>query len=701
MKVRDLMERIRLHEIALPEFQREYVWEVEQAQKLLQSLYKGYPTGSLLFWETTTSPATKQAQEKPQVSGQQQIILDGQQRLTALYLLTQGEPPPYYGLHEIAHDPRGIQFDLVTGAFYPAHTSDRSLACLAVSKCFYDTPNYLAIAQALTGSHQGEAVSQVMAQCVDNLSRLRGILDYDYPIQVVPVSATLDDAIDVFDRINSSGTKLTPAELALTHISGKWPEARQTMKALQHHLAEHHFHFDLDFFVRGLAGIVNHRADFTELHYLPAGILQQSWEQLATALTTLISSVLKPAFVLSDTYLSSTELLIPLVVYMTRNGGAFPSGQAQRRAIYWLYVANMWGRYVDELNQRLAHDLSMVRRSTDPWSEFVNTIVGQRGRIDLYPGDFEGCGPQHPLFRMVLITMASRGAMDWATRVPLSSVRQVRARPIFSPPDQAGTPDELLLCKQADEIANQVLLVNEPSAPLLQLLATLAQSQPQLLEQHCIPNEVSLWQSQQFSAFLRTRREQIAAAINLRLQPLREALSNAKPAATIHELIKAGESASLEFKASLRYNVNKSVKDTDLEQEVAKAVAAFLNAEGGYLLIGVADNGEIYGIERDIEYCKNKNVDGFELELRNALRTKMGPESNLYVRTYFSTVEGKRICVVRVFRSPRPIFCAYKAFKEKGPPGPEVPTFFVRMGNQSPKLSTSEANSYIAMHWRR
>src|SRR5688572_7819956 len=106
MKVADLIHRIRLHEIALPEFQREYVWEVEQAQQLLQSLYNTYPTGSLLFWETTTPPAIKRAQAVPELAGQHQIILDGQQRLTTLYLLIQGEPPPYYSIGEIEHDPR-------------------------------------------------------------------------------------------------------------------------------------------------------------------------------------------------------------------------------------------------------------------------------------------------------------------------------------------------------------------------------------------------------------------------------------------------------------------------------------------------------------------------------------------------------------------------------------------------------------------
>jgi len=696
------MERIRLLEIALPEFQREYVWEVEQAQKLLQSLYNGYPTGSLLFWETTAPPATKGAQGEQQSAGQQQIILDGQQRLTALYLLTQGEPPHYYGLNEIEHDPRGLCFDLVVGTFrLPQSSGPRPPAWVPVPECFRGELDTVAIAQAVTGGRQDEALSTLITRCVNNLSRLRGILDYDYPIQTVPVSATLSDAIDVFDRVNSSGTKLTAAELALTHISGKWPEARQTMKALLQQLAEHHFRFDLDLLVRGLAGVVSGRADFAELHYLPTGTIQQGWGRLAEALNALIVSMLTPASITSDAHLSSAELLIPLAVYLARNGGTFPSDQARRRATYWLYVANMWGRYTSEVEQRLAHDLSIVRRNTDPWAELVGAIVEQRGRIDVRPGDLEGRGPEHPLFRMVLITLSARGAADWTTEMPLSKVPQLRSYRLFPLPEQAGDLDLQLQRKQADEIANQVLLVSEPDTPLLYQLPALAQGRPHILEQHCIPDEPSLWQAQQFGAFLRARRERISAAINMRMQSFKEALSSAKPVGDIHQLIQAGESASLEFKSTLRFSIKDGAKDMELEQEVAKTIAAFLNAEGGFLLIGVQDNGDIYGIEQDIELLQPKNVDGFELALRELIRARMGPENNLYVRTYFPKVSGKTICVVQVFRSPRPVFCTPKPPKQKGAQAPEgAMTFFARVGNLSQSMSPSETNSYIAMHWR-
>lgn len=534
-----------------------------------------------------------------------------------------------------------------------------------------------------------------------HLSRLRGILDYDYPVQAVPPSATLDDAIDVFDRVNSMGTKLTAAELALTHISGKWPEARQTMKALLQELAAKHFHVDLDFLVRGLAGVISGRAQFAELHYLPAAQIQAGWAQLAPALTHLVEVLPAHAALRSSNDLSSPDVLLPPAVHMARHGGTFPHPQGMRRAIYWLYAANMWGRYTSEGDQRLDYDLSVVHRSAEPWAELVETITEQRGRIEVRASDLEGRGPEHPLYRMARVVISAQGAADWTTGMPLASLPHIRSFPLFPPPAQLNTLDTQLQRRQADEIANRIFLMVEPSSPLLSLLPALARQPPEVLEQHCIPHDAGLWQAQHFSAFLSARRERIAAAINTRLQQFYGAFGPAQGYKNVSELIAAGESIGVEFKSTLRWNVKEEAEDLELEQEVAKTIAAFLNAEGGILVIGVEDNGNIYGIEHDLEYVNHKNIDGFELALRELVRDRMGPEYNLYVRTHFAPVESKTVCVVRVYRSPRPVFCTTKPPKQKGQQTPEATvTFFVRIGNLSQTFTPAQVNSYIAMHWR-
>ena len=117
MQIRQILDGVESLEMVMPEFQREYVWPIEDAKQLLISMYKSYPTGSLLFWETDTPPAIKNAAIDTNKLGLTKVILDGQQRLTTLYMLIKGEVPPYYKKEDILQDPRHLYFNVYTGDF--------------------------------------------------------------------------------------------------------------------------------------------------------------------------------------------------------------------------------------------------------------------------------------------------------------------------------------------------------------------------------------------------------------------------------------------------------------------------------------------------------------------------------------------------------------------------------------------------------
>lgn len=104
MKIRELLDSIEHQDLVLPEFQREYVWQKEVAKQLMVSLYKKYPTGSLLFWKTSNPPELKNIEIPDDKIGMTSVILDGQQRLTTLYLLMKNTFPPYYQENEIDKD---------------------------------------------------------------------------------------------------------------------------------------------------------------------------------------------------------------------------------------------------------------------------------------------------------------------------------------------------------------------------------------------------------------------------------------------------------------------------------------------------------------------------------------------------------------------------------------------------------------------
>ena len=153
------------------------------------------------------------------------------------------------------------------------------------------------------------------------------------------------------------------------------------------------------------------------------------------------------------------------------------------------------------------------------------------------------------------------------------------------------------------------------------------------------------------------------------------------------ELIKAGESKTLEFKSTLRWSLKEDQQDDKgVTHAVLKTIAAFLNTEGGDLLIGVADDGSIVGIERD----QLENDDKFMRHLAQVVRNGLGDRAGTCIDPKTQIVEGKTVCVVSCQRSPEPVFLKWKGM-EAVPEG----DFFVRSGPGTVKLSPDSAREYI------
>jgi type I restriction enzyme R subunit len=153
------------------------------------------------------------------------------------------------------------------------------------------------------------------------------------------------------------------------------------------------------------------------------------------------------------------------------------------------------------------------------------------------------------------------------------------------------------------------------------------------------------------------------------------------------ELIKRGESKSLEFKSTLRWSLKEDRRDDKgVTHAALKTIAAFLNTEGGDLLLGVADNGSIVGIEHD----QLENDDKFMRHLTQVVRNGMGDRAGTCIDPKTQIVQGKTVCVVSCQRSPEAIFLRWKGI-ETSPEG----DFFVRHGPGTIKLPPDSANEYI------
>ena len=252
----------------------------------------------------------------------------------------------------------------------------------------------------------------------------------------------------------------------------------------------------------------------------------------------------------------------------------------------------------------------------------------------------------------------------------------------------------------AQEIANRALLTGvenrSKSAEYADVyLKEVKENFPTALKLQLIPEDPQLWKVENYELFLEERRKLLAKELNDYLMNFTET-SDTNGHMPIEEIIAAGEDEYHEFKATLRWDIRESRVNKLLEEVVLKTIAAFNNKEGGMLVIGASDDGEVIGLENDYNSLKDGDKDKFELHIRNLLNNAYGKEftaNNLTIT--FPLIDEKEICIVEIIKGNKPL---YTAMTDNS--GQKREKFFIRSGNSSQELtSLPEITSYIKNHF--
>jgi len=166
----------------------------------------------------------------------------------------------------------------------------------------------------------------------------------------------------------------------------------------------------------------------------------------------------------------------------------------------------------------------------------------------------------------------------------------------------------------------------------------------------------------------------------------------------ILKLIKGGETEFVEFKSSLRYDYRLEKENKILEEVILKSIAAFANAKGGTLFIGVDDDLNILGLEKDFNTLKKNDADYFELHIRKLINNQYGISfANNSLMIYFPKFSDKEICVIQVNTALNPLY-----LKTKNKQGQQIEKFYVRSGNASQQISSlEEINEYIKRRFKK
>ena len=164
-------------------------------------------------------------------------------------------------------------------------------------------------------------------------------------------------------------------------------------------------------------------------------------------------------------------------------------------------------------------------------------------------------------------------------------------------------------------------------------------------------------------------------------------LTNMEPGADVVDLISGGENKNLEFKSTLRWNIKTQKHDDSVTHSCLKTIAAFLNTDGGTLLIGVADDGNAIGTEQD----GLANDDKYLLHLFNLIKQRMGEGAAASVKAGIVRLGDKSVCRVDCDKSLRPVYLSPKQAGDD--------EFYVRMGPQTSRMPAKELHAYISEHF--
>ena len=151
-------------------------------------------------------------------------------------------------------------------------------------------------------------------------------------------------------------------------------------------------------------------------------------------------------------------------------------------------------------------------------------------------------------------------------------------------------------------------------------------------------------------------------------------------------VISEGEGERTEFKSSVRWDIKQDKVSKGLEMVIAKTIVGFMNHQGGSLLVGIKDNGEVLGLEKDYGTLKHKNRDGFEQCIMDIVKSRIGGDQCPLVHSVFYELGGKDVCRVVVEPSKSPVYCS------EG----NVYKYYLRTGNSTRELDAREVVAHVA-----
>lgn len=555
--VEELVGMIERGELRLPEMQRQYVWRSPRVRDLMDSLYRGYPSGAILLWETDEAVPLQQFAVAQQANPYKttRLLLDGQQRLTSLSAVIRGEPVSVRGrkkpielLFNLDHPD---QLAFITEVNEESDVDDdddevdddqadssedellqrfNNMTFVVMTKKLERLPNWIRVSEVFKTDSDAPFLKEAGVTSFDDpryekysqrLARLRGIRKYVYRMDVLERTLNYDEVTEIFVRVNSLGAKLRSSDLALAQITARWRNSLSIFQDFQKACTEQGFEFDLGIYLKNMVAFATGQSRFLTVGTLSLETLQSAWAQSCKGMEFALNFMRSNVGVTSPALLSSPFVLITLAYFGHKRDYHLTSAEAEKLR-YWVLIANAKGRYSRGSSETLLdQDLASLRQGGGT-QELIDRIRLQVGRLDITPDELEGRNQRSALFKTMFMAFHKGGAKDWRSNLAISldhagSHHKLQFHHIFP---KALLRKHELSARDADDIANLSFISGKTNrqisdkAPVDYLPGYVEKAGQSAFDAQCIPTTAHLLEIAAYKAFLAERRRLIAERLN-------------------------------------------------------------------------------------------------------------------------------------------------------------------------------------------
>ncbi len=416
-----LIDDIEIGDIALPDIQRPFVWykKISKVRDLFDSIYRGYPIGYLLFWENANRSDYKNIGfEEKKRKIPRFLIIDGQQRLTALFAVMKNQEvltPDYERKNiKIAFKPLDSTFKVGDAA------TDRDPEYIAdLSSLWSGEGDFAIISSFIANLKEKREISKDEEKTIS--SNIQSLININkYPLTALEIAPNLEEEIvsDIFVRINSQGVSLTQADFILTLLSVYWEEGRKEIEQFcidSRKIPEKETRFssfnylikpDPDDMLRVLVGLTFHRAKMKDVYSIIRGrdmetgefseeLRTQQFDKLKLNLPTILDNTNWQSFLKvligggykdEELISSKSAVLYSYIIYLIGKQNFNTQNHELQRIIgRWFVMSSLTGRYSSSPETAFEKDLNRIKEfNPEGFISGLEKIIGENLTNDFW-----------------------------------------------------------------------------------------------------------------------------------------------------------------------------------------------------------------------------------------------------------------------------------------------------------------------------